>query len=98
MSYPESVIQGVNCRLGNKKYRAVICQPDIFLTLCAIDADIAVNCSALSGFVFMFQSYDYFSSEWLKKMESTHASCLGHFHAYQTISKRSTTSTIVANI
>ena len=56
MSYSESVIQGVNCRLGNKKYRAVICQPDIILTLCAIDADIAVNCSALSGFVFMFQS------------------------------------------
>ena len=25
-------------------------------------------------------------------------SCFGHFHAYQTISERSTTSTIVANI
>jgi hypothetical protein len=55
---------------------------------------IAIGCSALSGFAVLLQLVTAILLSSIKKMESIHASCLGHFHAYQTTSKANTTCAV----
>ena len=60
MSYPESVIQGVNYRLGKKKTNGLLSAgPLVFLTLCAIGDPSSTKMRL--DFVIMLHSDDYIS-------------------------------------
>ena len=61
MSYPERVIQGVNCRLGKKNTNGLLsASPLVFLTLCAIGDPSSAKMRL--DFVIMLHGYDHFSS------------------------------------
>ena len=61
MSYPESVIQGVKCRLGKKKTNGLLsASPLVFLTLCAIGDPSSAKMRL--DIVILLHGYYYFSS------------------------------------